>query len=150
MTVPDLAAPGGDAYEQLGSLYDVWCESVIEDLAFYLDACAGAEGPIVELGVGSGRVAYRGVLSGNVSTTGKLTLKYLGKPVGSLKTGSYKVSVLDETSKAAFYLQRSKSPATKVSSSSFVGKHSVTLTLKAGQWFFYATPGKKTYFIVHN
>ena len=43
-------APGGDAYEALGSLYDVWCESVVEDLDFYLEACAGADGPIVELG----------------------------------------------------------------------------------------------------
>lgn len=65
MTVPELAAPGGDAYEQLGSLYDVWCESVIEDLAFYLDACAGAEGPIVELGVGSGRVAVPLAVAGH-------------------------------------------------------------------------------------
>ena len=31
----------------------------------------------------------------------------------------------------------------------FVGKRSVTLDLRAGQWFFYSTfVGKKTYFIV--
>jgi len=101
--------------------------------------------------VGSQHVTYRGTLSGNVSTTGKLTLRYLGRSVGSLKTGSYKVTVLDETSKAAFFLQRlGAAAATKVSGESFVGKHSLTLTLKAGQWFFYATPGKKTGFIVHN
>jgi hypothetical protein len=100
--------------------------------------------------VGSQHVAYRGTLSGNVSTAGKLTLKYLGKAVGSLKTGSYKVSVLDETAKAAFHLQRAGSAATKVSSMPFVGKRTVTLTLKAGQWLFYSTPGKKTFFIVHN
>lgn len=100
--------------------------------------------------VGSQHVVYRGTLTGNVGTTGKLTLKYLGKAVGSLKTGSYKVSVLDETAKAAFYLQRAGSAATKVSSKPFVGKRNVTLTLKAGQWLFYSTPGKKTYFIVHN
>src|SRR3954469_25457915 len=52
-----VAAPGGEAYERLGTLYDAWCESVDEDIAFYLAACAGAEGPIVELGVGSGRTA---------------------------------------------------------------------------------------------
>jgi SAM-dependent methyltransferase len=65
VTVSDLAAPGGDAYEQLGSLYDVWCESVVEDLDFYVDACAGVEGPIVELGVGSGRVAVPLALAGH-------------------------------------------------------------------------------------
>src|SRR4051812_11192775 len=52
-----VAAPGGEAYERLGTLYDAWCESVDEDIAFYLAACAGADGPIVELGVGSGRIA---------------------------------------------------------------------------------------------
>src|SRR5262249_25366111 len=51
------AAPGGEAYERLGTLYDVWCESVDEDIAFYVAACADADGPIVELGVGSGRIA---------------------------------------------------------------------------------------------
>jgi SAM-dependent methyltransferase len=61
----DLAAPGGDAYEQLGSLYDVWCESVVEDLDFYVEVCAGVEGPIVELGVGSGRVAVPLALAGH-------------------------------------------------------------------------------------
>jgi hypothetical protein len=100
--------------------------------------------------VGSQHVAFRGTLSGNVSTTGKLTLTYLGKAVGSLRSGSYKVSVLDETSNAAFYLQRRNSAAKRVSGAGYVGKRSVTLTLKAGQWSFYSTPGKKTYFIVHN
>jgi SAM-dependent methyltransferase len=61
----DLAAPGGDAYERLGSMYDVWCESVVEDLDFYVDVCDGVEGPIVELGVGSGRVAVPLALAGH-------------------------------------------------------------------------------------
>jgi SAM-dependent methyltransferase len=65
VTVPDLAAPGGDAYERLGALYDVWCESVVEDLAFYVEACEGISGPIVELGVGSGRVAVQLALAGH-------------------------------------------------------------------------------------
>jgi len=57
VTASELAAPGGDAYERLGSLYDVWCESVVEDLDFYVGVCDGVEGPIVELGCGSGRIA---------------------------------------------------------------------------------------------
>jgi SAM-dependent methyltransferase len=56
-TAAGIAAPGGDAYERLGALYDAWCESVDEDIAFYLATCAGVDGPIVELGVGSGRIA---------------------------------------------------------------------------------------------
>jgi hypothetical protein len=30
----------------------------------------------------------------------------------------------------------------------FVGKRSVTVTLKPGQWFFYSPAGKKSYFVV--
>jgi SAM-dependent methyltransferase len=66
VSASDLVAPGGDAYEALGPLYDVWCESVVEDLDFYVEACAGVDGPIVELGVGSGRVAVPLALAGHV------------------------------------------------------------------------------------
>ena len=69
--------------------------------------------------------------------------------MSSLKSGRYKVSVLDETSKAAFFLQRLGRQAVKVSGAAFVGKHARSCsTLRAGQWFFYSTPGKKSYFIV--
>jgi SAM-dependent methyltransferase len=65
VSASELAAAGGDAYEALGHLYDVWCESVVEDLDFYLAACAGADGTIVELGCGSGRVAVPLALAGH-------------------------------------------------------------------------------------
>src|SRR4051812_46971254 len=61
-----VAAPGGEPYERLGSLYDAWCESVDEDIGFYLAACAGAAGPVVELGVGSGRIAVPLCRAGHV------------------------------------------------------------------------------------
>jgi SAM-dependent methyltransferase len=51
------AAPGGEAYEQLGPLYDRWCAGVDHDIAFYVLACEGAAGPIIELGAGSGRIS---------------------------------------------------------------------------------------------
>jgi SAM-dependent methyltransferase len=51
------AAPGGEPYEQLGALYDRWCAGVDHDIAFYVLACEGADGPIIELGAGSGRIA---------------------------------------------------------------------------------------------
>jgi SAM-dependent methyltransferase len=51
------AAPGGEPYERLGPLYDRWCAGVDHDIAFYVLACEGAAGPIVELGAGSGRIA---------------------------------------------------------------------------------------------
>ena len=60
-----VAAEGAEAYERLGELYDVWCASVDEDLAFYLAMCRDSEGPIIELGVGSGRVAVELLLDGH-------------------------------------------------------------------------------------
>jgi hypothetical protein len=90
----------------------------------------------------------RGTLDGNVTTAGKLTLKYKGKTVSSLKAGRYKVTVLDETGKTGFSLQKLGVKPVKVTGPSFLGRHSVTVTLRPGQWFFYSTPGKKRYFVV--
>ncbi len=47
----------GGPYEAIAGVYDVWCAEVTEDVAFYVEACAGAAGPIVELGAGTGRIA---------------------------------------------------------------------------------------------
>ena len=44
------AAPGGEPYERLGPLYDRWCAGVDHDIPFYVLACEGAAGPIIELG----------------------------------------------------------------------------------------------------
>jgi ubiquinone/menaquinone biosynthesis C-methylase UbiE len=51
------AAPGGEPYQRLGPLYDRWCAGVDHDIPFYVLACEGAAGPIIELGAGSGRIA---------------------------------------------------------------------------------------------
>jgi SAM-dependent methyltransferase len=45
-------------YDSIARLYDPWSRSVTEDIAFYLEEAAkAAPGPIVELGVGTGRIA---------------------------------------------------------------------------------------------
>jgi SAM-dependent methyltransferase len=45
-------------YDRIARLYDPWSASVIEDVPFYLaEARKVAPGPIVELGVGTGRIA---------------------------------------------------------------------------------------------
>ena len=92
----------------------------------------------------------RGTLGGSVSTAGKLRLTFKGKAVTSLKSGRYTVSVLDETSRAGFNLQKVGKPATKVTTTSYLGRRAVTLALGAGQWLFYPDGGKKTYFVVTN
>jgi hypothetical protein len=96
----------------------------------------------------SGSLAVRGTLNGSVSTSGKLSLTLKGKKVASLKTGRYRITVLDETSKRGFELQKLGSKPVTVTKAGFLGRHSVTLTLRPGQWYFFSPSGKKTPFIV--
>ncbi len=44
-------------YEAIADIYDVWCAEVVEDIDFYVEACEGAQGTVVEVGAGTGRVA---------------------------------------------------------------------------------------------
>jgi SAM-dependent methyltransferase len=45
------------AYDAIAGLYDPWSRSVVEDIAFYVELAREAGGPVVELGVGTGRIA---------------------------------------------------------------------------------------------
>jgi SAM-dependent methyltransferase len=45
------------AYDNIARLYDPWSRSVVEDIAFYVDEAIRSGGPVLELGVGTGRVA---------------------------------------------------------------------------------------------
>ena len=45
------------SYDAIARLYDPWSRSVIEDVAFYVAEARRVEPPIVELGVGTGRIA---------------------------------------------------------------------------------------------
>jgi hypothetical protein len=98
--------------------------------------------------VGSRALPVRGALAGSVTTAGKLRLAFKGKQVSSLKAGRYRLSVLDETSKSAFTLQRIKQEPLSVSTKAHVGRRTVTVTLTAGQWSFYSSPAKRSYFVV--
>src|SRR6185312_14246797 len=44
-------------YDPISELYDPWSASVVEDVGFYLDEARRSGGPVVELGVGTGRIA---------------------------------------------------------------------------------------------
>src|SRR4051812_16670288 len=44
------------AYDRIARLYDPWSVSVVEDVPFYLEQARRAGGPVVELGVGTGRL----------------------------------------------------------------------------------------------
>jgi SAM-dependent methyltransferase len=45
------------AYDSIARLYDPWSAGVTEDVEFYVELAKDAGGPVVELGVGTGRIA---------------------------------------------------------------------------------------------
>jgi hypothetical protein len=99
--------------------------------------------------VGSALLPVRGTLLGTVNANGALSLKLAGKPVENLKAGRYKLTITDDSTKAGFNLQQIKSSVLTLTTTAFTGKRTKTVTLHAGQWFFYPTfVGRKTYFIV--
>jgi SAM-dependent methyltransferase len=54
----DSAAPhGSGSYDAIAGLYDDWSRSVREDVSFYVEEARRSGGPVVELGVGTGRIA---------------------------------------------------------------------------------------------
>ena len=44
-------------YDAIARVYDPWSVSVIEDVSFYVELAVESGGPVVELGVGTGRIA---------------------------------------------------------------------------------------------
>ena len=45
------------AYDKIARLYDPWSLSVVEDVGFYVEEARRSGGPVVELGVGTGRIS---------------------------------------------------------------------------------------------
>jgi SAM-dependent methyltransferase len=58
------ATATADPYGALGTAYDAWCRSVTEDIGFYVDLALESGGPVLEIGVGSGRIAVPTALAG--------------------------------------------------------------------------------------
>ena len=52
------------AYDPIARLYDPWSTSVVEDISFYVDEALADGGPVVELGVGTGRIAIPTAMAG--------------------------------------------------------------------------------------
>ena len=45
------------AYDAIARVYDPWSLSVVEDVPFYVEEAVRSGGPVLELGVGTGRIA---------------------------------------------------------------------------------------------
>jgi SAM-dependent methyltransferase len=55
---------GMSVYDRIARLYDSWSASVVEDVGFYVEEARRAGGPVLELGVGTGRIAVPTALAG--------------------------------------------------------------------------------------
>jgi SAM-dependent methyltransferase len=51
-------------YDPIARLYDPWSASVVEDISFYVDEALASGGTVVELGVGTGRIAIPTAMAG--------------------------------------------------------------------------------------
>jgi len=91
---------------------------------------------------------FRGTLAGSVGATGDTKLMQNGRTVGTLKAGKYRIVVDDRGWKSGFMLQQLRKAPLVLSNVPFLGKRSVTVELRVGQWMYYATGRKKTYFVV--
>ncbi|HZO96555.1 MAG TPA: hypothetical protein VFB42_04205 [Gaiellaceae bacterium] len=100
--------------------------------------------------VGSDVLAYRGVLTGAVTRSGRLTLARGGRNVvvGSLPAGRYTVVVRDSSASRGFALQRGARRPVVLTTGAFVGKRSRIVELRAGKWSFSSPGGEKSAFLV--
>jgi len=57
------------AYDKIARVYDPWSRSVVEDVPFYVEEAVRAGGPVLELGVGTGRIAVP-IAAAGVSVVG--------------------------------------------------------------------------------
>ena len=96
----------------------------------------------------SGGVPVPGMLEATVSATGKLVLTHNKQAVSSLKQGKWTFSVDDESKSSGFTLQQLGESPVAVTTGSFFGFKTVTITLKPGRWYFYSPGGLKTSFVV--
>ncbi|MFN8186935.1 MAG: class I SAM-dependent methyltransferase [Gaiellales bacterium] len=60
----DDPTPPGSAYDSIAGLYDDWSRAVTEDVDFYVGEAVASGGPVVELGVGTGRIAVPTAIAG--------------------------------------------------------------------------------------
>jgi SAM-dependent methyltransferase len=77
--------PGVSDYDTWAPIYDAWASDMTEDVPYYVDLAREADGPIVELMVGSGRVAIE-------------VVRVTGKPVLGIDSSPAMLEVARERS----------------------------------------------------
>jgi plastocyanin len=109
-------------------------------------------GAVAVLSVGAaatalGQGAMTPALKGTVGPSYTISLTKGGKPVKSLKAGTYTITVSDKSSMHNFTIER-ESPKPKIekhiTSTAFVGTKTVKMNLKKGSWKFYCSVHEST------
>jgi len=98
--------------------------------------------------VGSAIVPFRGSLDATVAPSDKVTVMSGKKPLASVKPGRYDIVVEDESASGGFFVQKLDKKARALTGVRFKGRHTVQVTLTAGQWAFFAQPTHETKFVV--
>ncbi|HET6642857.1 MAG TPA: plastocyanin/azurin family copper-binding protein [Gaiellaceae bacterium] len=79
-------------------------------------------------------------LSGTTGPGFTITLKKAGKKVTTLKPGKYTITVSDKSTAHDFVLTGPGIRNKKITTVSFMGTKTVTVTLKKGTYTYYCTP----------
>ena len=99
--------------------------------------------------IGQNIIPFRGTLTATLSAKGKPTLTDKGKVVSTLQVGRYTFAITDQDPKGSFTILGPKMKSkTSLTGVKFVGKHSATVTLKAGKWTYSTGFGQTHTFVV--
>ena len=87
-------------------------------------------------------------LMGTVGPGYTISLKKAGKKVTKLKAGRYRFAISDKASIHSFVIEQQTGGKFEktLTGVSFVGKKTVTVTLKKGKWKFYCKPHESIMF----
>ncbi len=100
--------------------------------------------------MGSEIVPFRSALSAlsaTVASSDIATVTASGKPLASLKAGSYDFVVNDDSPHAGLVVQKASMKAAVLTGVAFEGKRSIRVNLTAGKWSFFARTGRETQFV---
>ena len=101
---------------------------------------------LVITATGFGRTHATPTLTGTVGPGFTITLKMKGKPVKTLKAGTYKLVIQDKASIHAFSLDGPHGYAKDFTTVPFVGTKTFTVKLVAGKYKYYCPPHEPNMF----